>query len=117
MMPLKRTEHHLDPETELRCEVPEGEPMTVRLMEGTAEIFGMEMAPNKEYKFIDESFAIFSWYGCKIECSGGGTMYKADSTPMVAYVNTHAQLEARRDVAFGNHDFGPRVYILSIIKS
>lgn len=39
-------------------------------------------------------------------------LYETDSTPMVAYVNTHVQLEARRDVALSNRDKGPRVIIV-----
>ena len=40
------------------------------------------------------------------------SVYKADTTPLVAYVNTHIQLEARRDVALANQDYGPRVLIV-----
>ncbi len=99
-------------ETELRCEVPEGAALTLKLIHGSgsAEIFGIEMAPNKEYTFRDQSIAVFTWYGCVIESIGDPTIpYIADSTPMVAYVNTHIQLEARRDVAMFNKDRGPRV--------
>jgi polyribonucleotide 5'-hydroxyl-kinase len=111
-MASKPTEYVLGPEKELRCEVNDTK-LTVKLTRGTAEIFGIEMAVNKEYVFLDESFAIFTWYGCTLECvSNNATMYISDSTPMVAYVNTHAQLEARRDVAYGNRDYGPRVCIL-----
>ena len=35
--------------------------------------------------------------------------YESERTPMVAYANTHAQLEARRDVALANGVYGPRV--------
>ena len=52
-----------------------------------------------------------SRYGCIIESSGGDSaLYLADSTPMIAYVNTHIQLEAKRDVAVANSDYGPRVH-------
>lgn len=108
----RRAEYLLEAESELRCEVNDIDPLTLRLIEGNAEIFGIELAMNKEYKFLDENFAVFTWYGCKIEASGGGAMYTADSTPMVSYVNTHAQLEARRDVALANQDYGPRVLIV-----
>ncbi|RYH19365.1 hypothetical protein EON65_26210 [archaeon] len=100
----------LQKETELRCEVSEATVLTLKLTAGNAEIFGVEMALNKEYSFKDQNIAVFTWYGCSIESSGGESgMYIADTTPMVAYVNTHIQLEARRDVALVNRERGPRV--------
>lgn len=114
-------------ESELRCEVTlaavstanaasEAGSFIVRLVEGNAEIFGIEMAPNKDYTFRDDSFAVFTWYGCKLETYGEiPSLYVSDKTPMVAYVNTHAQLEAKRDVALANLDQGPRVLIVGSV--
>lgn len=103
----------LKPETELRCEVNENEHLSCKLVSGTAEIFGTEMVVNKDYTFTDTNIAIFAWYGCVIETSGDCTgLYESDSTPMVSYVNTHAQLEAMRDVALANSEHGPRVMIV-----
>jgi polyribonucleotide 5'-hydroxyl-kinase len=113
-----RKEWILKKETELRCEAKENEWLTVRLTNGLAELFGVELAQNKEYTFHDQNFAIFTWYGCTIETisnitgGDGSSIYVADTTPMIAYVNTHIQLEARRDVALANNDFGPRVVIV-----
>jgi polyribonucleotide 5'-hydroxyl-kinase len=99
-------------ETELRCEIPEGETLTLTLVSGNAEIFGVELVASKTLTFTDDNIAVFSWYGCVLEASGeNSTIYVADSTPMVSYVNTHMQLEARRDVALANGDMGPRVLI------
>mmetsp|Transcript_11477 Transcript_11477/g.10406 ORF Transcript_11477/g.10406 Transcript_11477/m.10406 type:complete len:440 (+) Transcript_11477:13-1332(+) len=112
----QKNEWILEPETELRCEVNETDILILKLIEGNCEIFGIEMAANKEYSFIDENFAVYTWYGCKIESQmvvGSSTsVYKADSTPLVAYVNTHSQLEARRDIALANQDYGPRVLVV-----
>lgn len=103
----------LKAETELRCEVGEGEVLVVRLVNGTCEVFGIELVANREYTFTDASIALFAWYGCVVEVSGDcSSVYESDSTPMVAYVNTHAQLEAMRDVALANGDYGPRVIIV-----
>ena len=103
----------LHAESEIRCEVPETEnPLILKLLSGTAEIFGIEMAINREYTFANENFAVFTWYGCVIESTGSGQIYESDSTPMVAYVNTHVQLEAMRDVAFANGERGPRVIVV-----
>ena len=70
------------------------------------------MAINKEYSFFEENFAVFSWYGCTIESVGKCQIYDSDSTPMISYVNTHAQLEAIRDIALANGDRGPRVIVV-----
>lgn len=102
----------LQAETELRSEVPLGGTFKVVLVEGNAEMFGIEMALNREYVFSDENIAIFTWYGCKLQTvSENASTYVSDSTPMVAYVNTHMQLEARRDAALANQDYGPRVLV------
>lgn len=111
----------LKAEMELRCEVPATEKkprLCIKLLPtnppGTAEVFGIEMVVNKEYYFEDENVAVFTWYGCTLEldCPEECTIYESDKTPMVAYVNTHAQLEARRDVALESGDFGPRVIVV-----
>lgn len=106
-----KKEWTLKRESEMRCEVSETNSLTLKLLNGSAEIFGIEMAPNKEYVFRDQNIAVYTWYGCIIESIGvDSTLYIADSTPMIAYVNTHIQLEAKRDVAVANNDNGPRVY-------
>lgn len=100
----------LKKESELRCEVGEGATLTLRLKSGNAEVFGIEMALGRDYNFRDQNLAVFTWYGCVLESTGeGSSIYVADTTPMVAYVNTHIQLEARRDVALANGEAGPRV--------
>jgi polyribonucleotide 5'-hydroxyl-kinase len=104
-------EWFLKKESEIRCEVPENSLLVLKLTSGSAELFGVEMALNKEYYFKDQNIAVFSWYGCTLESNGSdGSLYQTDSTPMVAYVNTHVQLEAKRDVAFANAENGPRVF-------
>lgn len=111
---LKKKDYTLKKESELRCEVFENSSLTLKLLNGSAEIFGIELAPNKEYFFSDQNIAVFTWYGCVLETSGpeNNAFYIADSTPMVAYVNTHMQLEARRDVALANSSGGPRVMVV-----
>eukprot|EP01036_Dinobryon_divergens_P056254 gene56254-75112_t len=103
----------LKAESELRCVVAESETMTIQLLDGNAEIFGIEMAINRDYTFHDQSIAVFTWYGCKLEMTGNcQSSYISTETPMVAYVNTHVQLEARRDVALANSENGPRILIV-----
>lgn len=119
-----KQEWFLKAESELRCEMApttstvnsDSPAFTVKLLEGNAEVFGIELAQNKEYSFREESFAVFTWYGCKLETVGEAqSIYISDKTPMIAYVNTHAQLEARRDVALANSDEGPRVLIVGAV--
>lgn len=120
----------LKAETELRCDIKHNEVLTLRILEGSAEIFGAEMALNKDYCFRGRSFAVFTWHGCKLttELSHSSTQGSTSSSsrfasdiyatqsssdsPMVGYVNTHIQLEARRDVALANNDRGPRVMVV-----
>jgi polyribonucleotide 5'-hydroxyl-kinase len=101
-------------ESELRLEVGENDHYAIQLLEGSAEIFGTEMVLNKEYMFSDENIAVFTWYGCKVvEVSGSCKIaYESSDTPMVAVVNAHALLEAKRDVALANAEKGPRVMIV-----
>jgi polyribonucleotide 5'-hydroxyl-kinase len=112
---MNRKEWKLKPETELRCEVHESETLTVKLLDGTCEIFGLEVPQNKEFVLNDESVAFYSWYGCTLEtiCSGpesGIDVY--DNTPMIAYTNVHIQLEAMRDVCAQNNELGPNVLVV-----
>ena len=114
MSSTAKREWILKKESELRCEVNENSTLTIKVTKGTAEIFGIELAPNKEYTFKDQNIAVFSWYGCTLETSGAdSSLYVADSTPMVAYMNIHIQLESRRDYALAENEIGPRVGIKS----
>jgi len=122
-----KTDRILLAETELRCEVSSQEILSVQITEGTAEIFGAELALNKEYNFCGRNLAIFTWYGCKLtteisplvtgqsSMAGGSVashLYVASDSPMISYINTHIQLEARRDVALANNEKGPRILVV-----
>jgi hypothetical protein len=103
----------LGPECELRCEVKAKEVLILSLIEGTGEIFGVEMAVNRKYCFHDENIAVYNWRGCKLRTEGNcEAIYTSHETPMVNVININAQLEARRDVALANNDHGPRVISL-----
>ncbi|KAH0890904.1 hypothetical protein HID58_053333 [Brassica napus] len=109
----------LDRESELRIEVSD-EPLRLRVVNGTAEIFGAELPPEIWRTFPPRlKFAVFTWYGATIEMDGvTETDYTADETPMVSYVNVHAILDARRRFAkaFTSTDSeppqGPRVIVV-----
>ncbi|KAG9451736.1 hypothetical protein H6P81_004640 [Aristolochia fimbriata] len=106
-------------ESELRIEVGEETSLRLRLLAGTAEIFGTELPPENWLDFPPRlKFAIFTWNGATIEVNGTSEVeYVADETPMVSYVNVHAILDARRARARGStsdkdSSQGPRVIVV-----
>ncbi|OWM69762.1 protein CLP1 homolog [Punica granatum] len=109
----------LDKECEIRIEVGNETPLRLRLLSGTAEIFGAELPPEIWLTFPPRhKFAVFTWYGATIEMDGETESdYTADETPMVSYVNVHAILEGRRNRARAsppdsNSSQGPRVIVV-----
>ncbi|KAL1211630.1 CLP1-like protein [Cardamine amara subsp. amara] len=109
----------LERESELRIEVSD-EPLRIRVVNGTAEIFGSELPPEIWRTFPPRlKFAVFTWYGATIEMDGvTETDYTADETPMVSYINVHAILDARRHFAKASTSSdpessqGPRVIVV-----
>ena len=71
--------------------------MTVRLLEGTAEVCGVPLVEQRAYSWgRGAKFAVFTWYGCKLVVTGlpggagssggaasGSIAYTSDETPMV----------------------------------
>ncbi|EOA33128.1 hypothetical protein CARUB_v10016466mg [Capsella rubella] len=114
----------LERESELRIEVSE-EPLRLRVVNGTAEIFGSELPPEIWRTFPPRlKFAVFTWYGATIEMDGvTETDYTADETPMVSYINVHAILDARRRFAKAStsndpeSSQGPRVIVVGPVDS
>ncbi|KAJ4960894.1 hypothetical protein NE237_020804 [Protea cynaroides] len=110
----------LDKECELRIEVGMETPLRLRLLTGTAEIFGTELPPEIWLTFPPRlKFAVFTWYGATIEMDGTTeTDYTADETPMISYVNVHAILDGRRNRAKASSTSdpdscqGPRVIVV-----
>ncbi|CAI5941692.1 unnamed protein product [Closterium sp. NIES-64] len=61
----------LERETELRVEVEWDAKLTVKLVSGTAEIFGSEIAVGQNVTFDGgEKFAVFTWHWCNLEVRG-----------------------------------------------
>lgn len=117
----KGERHILAAEEELRLEVgfqPKAICQII-LLKGSCELQGVELALNKPYQFIDGGLklALFTWHGCvlDIDCECMDISYTSDETNCnIAYVNTHAQLEALRDEAGAE---GPRVLIVGPTES
>ncbi|PKA47635.1 Protein CLP1 like [Apostasia shenzhenica] len=108
----------LEKEGELRVEVGTDAPLRLRLLDGTAEVFGAEI-PRAKWLTVPalEKIAIFTWKGATIELDGISEVeYVADETPMVSYVNVHAVLDGRRARAKSGNDAdssqGPRVIVV-----
>ena len=104
------TTHNLFKQTEYRLEIPATTTLNLKLLTGTAEIFGTELVIANSYTFPGpNSFAVYTWHGCTFEITApedfqGG--YIAEETPMNEYINTHFALDQLR------HPTGPRVMIL-----
>ncbi|KAF5735519.1 hypothetical protein HS088_TW15G01026 [Tripterygium wilfordii] len=119
-VPATTKQVKLEKESELRIEVANNTPLRLRLLSGTAEIFGSELAPENWLTFPPSlKFAVFSWSGATIEMDGPTeTDYTADETPMVSYVNVHAVLDGRRNHAKASSSIdpdasqGPRVIVV-----
>ncbi|KAF2645423.1 pre-mRNA cleavage complex II protein-like protein Clp1, partial [Massarina eburnea CBS 473.64] len=88
----------LSANTEYRFEVGFGRSLTLKLLSGTAEFFGTEIAPNQTYTFQGIKGAVFTWHGCRIEIGGDAdSEYVAEETQMMSCANTHFALEGLRD--------------------
>ncbi|KAI0525868.1 Pre-mRNA cleavage complex II protein Clp1-domain-containing protein [Xylaria bambusicola] len=118
--PAPTTTQTLEPYWEYRFEVPHGSSLTIKLVSGTAEKDGTELAPNTPYIFSATKSKINTWHGCSLEItapsSGTYDAYTseptADETPMVSYLNLHFKLESLRAVAQKSAHMGPRVLIV-----
>ena len=99
---------------ELRFEVEKAEAVTFKLLSGTAEMFGSEMALGQEIVFDNGGAGcIYTWYGCEVEVYGKpGHAYVESDTTMHNTCAIHDVLEARRRRARESKtDNGPRVLV------
>lgn len=113
--------HVLQPESELRLEIPASSQAnaklcTLTLCRGSCELWGLELALQHPYVLTaGAKLALFTWHGCVVDVESESLelSYVSDETNAnVAYVNTHAQLEALRDEALATQGTGPRVLIV-----
>ncbi|KAL9597140.1 MAG: hypothetical protein Q9219_005362 [cf. Caloplaca sp. 3 TL-2023] len=110
---INTTVHELLEGSEWRFEVAFGSKIEVKLLSGSAELFGTELAQKQTYTFSGTKAAIYTWYGCRIEVAGDCQVeYLAEETPMISYVNLHFALEKQRDEAARTDQDGPRVLVL-----
>ncbi|KIY01847.1 uncharacterized protein Z520_01985 [Fonsecaea multimorphosa CBS 102226] len=111
---VEATQHELTQETEWRFEVAVGKYVQVKLLTGSAELFGTELVIGNTYTFTGTKAAIYTWNGCLFQVSGDALQseYIAEETPMSEYINTHFSLESLRSQAQATGHEGPRVLIL-----
>jgi polyribonucleotide 5'-hydroxyl-kinase len=90
----------------------------VRLLSGSAERDGTELAINHGYHFSGAKSKLLTWHGCTLEVDGECDDYVAEhatpeETPMVSYLNLHFALQAQRAAAAGGRGArqGPRVLV------
>lgn len=120
LLPPVGERHVLQPQEELRVEVGFGtQSATIVLQKGSCELWGCELAVGKTYNIAQGGLklALFTWHGCVIDIEAEVEIsYTSDETDAnVAFVNTHAQLEALRDDAAGSNNRtqqGPRVMVV-----
>jgi polyribonucleotide 5'-hydroxyl-kinase len=107
-------QEQLGPRTEWRFEVGFHQQYIIRLVSGSAEIFGVELAQNQLYHFSGFKGAIFTWQGCELEISGQAeSEYLGQETEYaVEWLNVHGMLESARDAAEGLSEGGPRVLVV-----
>jgi len=111
----EETHHELRKEEELRVEVAHGRFVHVTLTDGTAEIFGAEIAKGAAVKLPGGKHAIFTWSGASLTLRGTPEhCYAASETPMVTYANVEGVLEKRREKARADPTTfdGPRVALV-----
>lgn len=111
----------LQPLWEWRFEVPFGDAATVKLLSGTAEKDGTELAANHAYRLTGTKGKLLTWHGCELEVEGDCDEYVAEtappapgaeaSSPMVSYLNLHLLLQQQRGAAAAAGRLGPRVLI------
>ncbi|TGO57884.1 hypothetical protein BOTNAR_0192g00070 [Botryotinia narcissicola] len=104
--------HELQANSEWCFEVAIGASIEVKVLSGTAEIFGTELAVNHTYTFHGTKSSIYTWHGCRLEVNGPCEEYTAEETPMISYINTHFALENLRSEAKKAGQDGPCVIIV-----
>ncbi|KAK4494873.1 hypothetical protein PRZ48_014229 [Zasmidium cellare] len=101
----------LQPQSEWRFEVAFSQNYSIKLESGSAELFGVELAPKQTYTFSGFKGAIFTWQGCQLEITGNAeSEYAGQETEYaVEWLNVHGMLKTLRDQSRAD---GPRVLVV-----
>lgn len=87
----------IGPGQEWRFDVDAHRKIVVKLVAGKAEIFGTELALGREYDFKNYRAAVYSWEGCKLECTGTSREDVKENPVMPMWANLHFALEKKRE--------------------
>ena len=88
------TQWTLAKNSEFRFEVDFDKTCTIKMLTGTSEIFGSELACNIEYSFTGRKLAIYTWHGCTLETKGAmAVAYVGQETPMLALLDLFFNLQ------------------------
>ncbi|PNY26325.1 Calcium-transporting ATPase 3 [Tolypocladium capitatum] len=107
----------LRPAWEWRFEAPPGRSLVLKVLSGTAEKDGVELAPRNAYTLSGIKSKILTWHGCELEVEGRcdddfvAEYATPAANPANAYVNIHARLGEMRAAAARDGREGPRVLI------
>lgn len=107
----------MKPASEWRFQVGSGSAITVRILSGTAEKDGIELALRNPYRFSSTKSKIISWHGCELEVDGLCELSTvADypnpmANPASSYLNLHGELDKQRTNAAMQRREGPRVLV------
>lgn len=109
--PADAARHSLPAGSELRIEVGDGSPALVRLVSGSAEVFGVELVEGRTYSLAPaRKLAVFTWYGAELALWGSvSSCYASSESGVPLIANLHQRLEARRAEAAAMGVNGPRV--------
>ncbi|KAF4973903.1 hypothetical protein FZEAL_9129 [Fusarium zealandicum] len=113
----------LRPTSEWRFQISQGSPVIVKVLSGTAEKDGVELALRNAYTFSGVKSKILTWHGCELEidgrCDSESVAEYANPTesPANAHLNLHGQLNDMRQAAAREGREGPRVLITGASNS
>lgn len=100
---------------EWRFQAPHGAQVTVKLVSGTAEKDGTELAPGTIYVFSGVRTKILTWHRCELEIEGqpdfASTVEFGLNKFANATINLHGHLKQRRENATRLGTEGPRILI------
>lgn len=108
----------LQPVWEWRFEVPVGRTISIKLLSGTAEKDGVELAPRSAYPLSNIKSKILTWHGCELEIEGRcdddfvAEYATLAANPANAHLNLHTRLNLMRAAAARDGRVGPRVLIV-----
>lgn len=107
----------LRPSWEWRFEVSHGTSLSLKVLSGTAEKDGIELALRNAYTFSGVKSKILTWHGCELEVDGAlddefvAEYANPSDNPANAHLNLHGLLNNMRHAAASAGREGPRVLV------